>query len=426
MLLRFGVSNHLSIRDFQELSLVASSLKDRNEGLIACAAAPGGCVVPAVAIYGANASGKSNFGHAMGTMRSMVLESQTRWKPDGGVPRHPFALDPTCAETPSRFEIDFAVDDVRHHYGFEASDAAFESEWLYVFPKSYRRLLFERNGDEFHFGRALKGENAAITRLTRPNSLYLSAAAQNGHELLSGIFNYFTSMHGVGGVTVDGPMASMLLAKRDLDRRTIEFLQQMDTGVAGYRRQEMRIHEEKGGGGIQEGLLDLIKKAGGERSDIAEWLSNPVVMELEHRSRDDEPVYFSLDLESAGTRRLLMTLGPSFQVLDEGNLLFIDELDASLHTRAAEAVLNLFCSPTNNPKGAQVIATTHDTNLLKVPALRRDQVWFIEKDSGGATRLYPLTDIRTRKGDDFERGYLQGRYGAAPRDMDISTLVPPR
>ena len=424
MLLRFGVSNHLSIRDFQELSLVASSLKDPGEGLIPCAAAPGGFVVPAVAIYGANASGKSNFGHAMGTMRSMVRESQTRWKPDDGVPRHPFALDPACSETPSRFEIDFAVDGVRHHYGFEASDTAFESEWLYVFPKSYRRLLFARNGDEFHFGRALKGENAAISRLTRPNSLYLSAAAQNGHALLSGIFDYFTSIHGVGSVTVDGPMAAMLFAKRDLDRRTIRFLQQIDTGVTSYRRKELHIREE--GGGIQEGLLDLIKKAGGERSDFAEWLSNPVVVELEHRSRDDEPVYFSLDLESAGTRRLLMMLGPAFQVLDEGNLLFIDELDASLHTRAAAAVLNLFCSPTNNPKGAQVVATTHDTNLLNAPALRRDQVWFVEKDSGGATRLYPLTDIRTRKGDDFERGYLQGRYGAAPGDMDLSALVSPR
>ena len=424
MLLRFGVSNHLSIRKFQELSFVASSLKDPGEGLIACAAAPGGFVVPAVAIYGANASGKSNLVDALGTMRGMVLGSQAHWKPDGGVPRHPFALDPACSETPSRFEIDFAVDGVRHHYGFEASDTAFESEWLYVFPKSYRRLLFERNGDEFRFGRALKGENATIARLTRPNSLYLSAAAQNGHTLLSSIFNYFTSIHGVGGVTVDGPMAAMLFAKRDLDWRTIKFLQQMGTGVTGYRRKEMRIREQRRE--IQEGLLDLIKEAGGERLDFAEWLSNPVVVELEHRSRDDEPMYFSLDLESAGTRRLLMALGPAFQVLDEGNLLFIDELDASLHTRAAEAVLNLFCSPTNNPKGAQIIATTHDTNLLNAPALRRDQIWFIEKDSGGATRLYPLTDIRTRKGDDFERGYQQGRYGAAPGDMDISTLVPRR
>lgn len=424
MLLRFGVSNHLSIRDFQELSFVASSLKDPGEGLIPCAAAPGGFVVPAVAIYGANASGKSNIIDALVTMRGMVLESQARWKPDGGVPHCPFALDPACAETPSRFEIDFAVDGVRHHYGFEASGAAFESEWLYVFPKSYRRLLFERNGDEFHFGRALKGENAAIARLTRPNSLYLSAAAQSGHELLSGIFDYFTSIHGVGDVPLESLAASIRYAKSDPDRRIIDFLRKMDTGVAGYRRKEFPIPEE--GGKTKELFLEVMKQYGKDRSDFADWLSDPVAMEFAHRSRDDELVYFPLEWESAGTRRLLVALGPAFRVLDKGNPLFIDELDAGLHTRAAEAVLNLFCSPAINPKGAQVIATTHDTNLLNAPALRRDQVWFVEKDPGGATRLYPLTDIRTRKGDNVERGYLQGRYGAAPGDMDTLALVPPR
>ena len=92
----------------------------------------------------------------------------------------------------------------------------------------------------------------------------------------------------------------------------------------------------------------------------------------------------------------------------------IDELDASLHTQASEEVLKLFCSRETNPKGAQLIATTHDTNLLQSPVLRRDQVWLAEKDTEGATRLYPLTDYRTRKGDNIERGYLQGRYGAVP------------
>ena len=424
MLLRFGVSNHLSIRDFQELSFVASSLKDRREGLIPCKAAPGGFVVPAVAIYGANASGKSNLVNALGTMRGMVLESQTRLKPDGGVPRRPFALDPACAGTPSRFEIDFAVDGVLHRYGFESSDAAFESEWLYDFPKSYRRLLFERNGDKFRFGRALKGKNAAIARLTRPNSLYLSAAAQNGHALLTNIFNYFESIHGVRDVSVESWVASLRYAKSDPDPRIIKLLQEMDTGVMDFRREDVDIPE--GEGKIKELFLDMIKRYGRDRPDVFDWFSKPTALEFAHRSRDGELVHFPLEWESAGTRRLLVALGPSFQALDKGNLLFVDELDASLHTRAAEAVLNLFCSPETNPRGVQVVATTHDTNLLNAPALRRDQVWFVEKDSGGATRLYPLTDIRTRKGDNVERGYRQGRYGAAPGDMDISALVPPR
>ena len=113
-----------------------------------------------------------------------------------------------------------------------------------------------------------------------------------------------------------------------------------------------------------------------------------------------------------------------FHTLDEGTPVCVDELDASLHTHASEAVLSLFCSRDTNPKGAQIIATTHDINLMRSPGLRRDQLWFVNKDVGGATHIYPLTDIRTRSGDDFAKGYLQGRYGAVPSDeltMDRGT-----
>jgi hypothetical protein len=103
----------------------------------------------------------------------------------------------------------------------------------------------------------------------------------------------------------------------------------------------------------------------------------------------------------------------------------VDELDASLHTQACEALLALFASPKTNPKGAQLIATTHDTNLLRSPLLRRDQVWFTEKDGEGATHLYPLTDFRTRKGDNLERGYLQGRYGAIPFAGSPADIIAP-
>ena len=146
------------------------------------------------------------------------------------------------------------------------------------------------------------------------------------------------------------------------------------------------------------------------------------MIELAHRARDGNSVYFDLSLESAGTRRLLVVLGLAFRALDEGAPIFIDELSANLHTHASEAVLELFCSPETNPKGAQLVATTHDTNLMNSPALRRDQLWFTSKDTSGATQLNPLTDIRTRRGDNFEKGYLQGRFGAVPFDNPDSIL----
>ena len=428
MLLRFGVSNHLSIRDFQELSFCASFLKDGDEGLIPCPTAPKGSVTPAAVVYGANASGKSNLVDAMEIMKGMVSFSQTRGAPDGGVPRQPFKLDPARSAEPSRFELDFVIDGVRHHYGFEASDDAFESEWLYTFPKSHRRMLFEREDGKFHFGRGLKGRNAVIADLTRLNSLYLSAAAQNGHEQLSGVFEYFRAIRGVSAVDVPGVAVSMQLAREEPDTRTIDFLGRIGTGVVGYRWDEIEVPEEIKA--LQGDIAAAVNRRLERPPPFAELLADrQAAIELAHRGRDGEPVYLDLDLESAGTRRLLVVLGRVFQALDEGAPMFIDELDASLHTQAAEAVLRLFCSRETNPKGAQLVATTHDTNLMRSPVLRRDQLWFTEKDAGGATRLYPLTDIRTRKGDDVGRGYLQGRYGAVPFDPfddPVSDLAPPR
>ena len=426
MLLRFGVSNHLSIRDFQELSFAASSLKDRDKGLIPCTAAPKGTVVPAAVIYGANASGKSNLVNAMGTMRWMVSSSQTRGEPGGGVPRQPFKLDPACAEGPSRFELDFVIDGIRHHYGFEASDDTFDSEWLYDFPGSRRRMLFEREGGEFRFGRGLKGRNAVIADLTRSNSLYLSAAAQNGHEQLSQVSGYFRSVHGIYATAFPGVVVSAHLAEKETDDRVIDFLGKIGTGVVDYRQKEAEYADEIEA--VQRDVLTAMKKRGDVPADLGAAMGGDwrTAIELAHRDQNDEKVYFDLDLESAGTRRLLFVLGFAFQALDEGTFLFVDELDASLHTQAAEAVLRLFCSPETNPKGAQLVATTHDTNLMRAPVLRRDQLWFTEKGADGATRLYPLTDIRTRKGDDIEKGYLQGRYGAVPFDDPLSDLAPPR
>ena len=414
MLLRFGVSNRLSMRDRQELSLTASPLKDPTGGLIDCPSAPSGSVLPAAVIYGANASGKSNLVDSMRVMREMVLSSHNKGKPGGGVPaRRPFALDPTNSRSPTRFDIDFVMDGVRHHYGFEASDEAFLSEWLYAFPKAHRRTLFEREGSDFRFGRALGGQNRTIAALVRPNSLYVSAAAQNGHEQLSGVFAYFRSIRGVGGMAIPGAAASSYFGEEEPDERVIDFLAKMGTGIIEYRRKEYQLPEEyrafkREVAAVAHRVLNRPSSSDEDGDD------KEVTIEFGHRGHDGNAVFLSLDRESAGTRRLLVVLDLVFLALDEGVPICVDELDASLHTHASEAVLALFCSRDTNPKGAQLIATTHDSELMRSGVLRRDQLWFTDKDAGGSTRLYPLTDIRIRSSDDFAKGYLQGRYGAVP------------
>ncbi len=415
MLLRFAVANHLSIREKQELSFAASSLRDRGDGLIDCKAVQSGSVLPAIVIYGANASGKSNVVNAIADMRGMVLWSHTQGEPGGGVPRDAFKLDSTCSQTPSRFEIDFVIDDVRYHYGFETTDDVFASEWLYAFPGSHRRRMFERDNNGFNFGRWLKGRNNNIAGLTRPNSLFLSAAAQNSHEQLSKIYEYFRSIDFASSISVPGTTASALYTGGDPGQRVIEFLTSINTGVIGYQKRETDISDKDRA--MRRDMVAIVEKLSGGTIKIEpDKYDKHVAIELAHRGRQGEPVYLDLDSESAGTRRLLIVLSLAYQALDEGTLLCIDEVDASLHTYASEAILKLFCRPEINRNGAQLIATTHDTNLMKSSVLRRDQLWFTEKTPEGATELYPLTDIRTRKGDNIELGYLQGRYGALPSD----------
>lgn len=416
MLLRFGVTNHLSICQRQELSFAASSLKDRQTGLLACEAAPKSTFVPAVVIYGANASGKSNLVNALSTMRKLILWSHTRGEPGKGIPRQAFRLDPGCQKAPSQFDIDFTINNVRYHYGFEATDETFTAEWLYAFPRAYRRKLFERNGDEMDFGRWLRGANNSIAKLIRPNSLFLSAAAQNDHEQLSSVYRFFQSIEFTSNISVPRIEASSRYMREGHDDRVIDFLESINTGVIGYRKKEVLIPEEAQAFGRQLQIM-LEKLSGGSIEIELEDENKHVAIELAHRGRGGKKVYFDLDRESAGTRRLLIVLGQVYQALDKGLPLVVDELDASLHTYACEAVLRLFCTPETNGKGAQLIATTHDTNLMKSTLLRRDQLWFAEKNSEGATEIYPLTDIQTRKGDNVELGYLQGRYGALPGEV---------
>lgn len=415
MLLRFAVANHLSIREKQELSFAASSLRDQSDGLIDCKAVPSGSVVPALVIYGANASGKSNLVKAIEAMQGMVLWSHTRGEPGGGVPRDAFKLDSTSSQAPSRFEIDFVIDEVRYHYGFEATDEVFVAEWLYAFPGAHRRRMFERDNSKFNFGRWLKGQNNNIAKLTRPNSLFLSAAAQNGHEQLSKIYAYFKS---VSTTSIQDGAASARFTRDDPDQRVINFLTSINTGVIGYQKREHDMPE------FQEVIREVLASVEASVNKVsdapikieADRHDKHVEIELAHRGQQGESFYLKLNSESAGTRRLLTVLGLAYQALDAGTLLCIDEVDASLHTYASEAVLKLFCRPEINRNGAQLLATTHDTNLMKSSALRRDQLWFTEKTPEGATELYPLTDIRTRKGDNIELGYLQGRFGALPGD----------
>jgi AAA15 family ATPase/GTPase len=414
MLIRFAVENHLSIKKRQELSLVASSLQDEGADLITVRDIK---LVPAALLYGANASGKSNFVSALMFLQRAVVSSHTEAKPKSKIPISPFRLDRKSKSLPTKIDVDFFLGGVRFHYGFVATIDAFTEEWLYAFPSGKKQTWFYRDSRNrsIKFGKNLKGSLKTIGGLTRPNSLFLSAAAQNAHKQLTPVFEYlsgFSVSYEIENRSVD---AGVAFADGSIDERIIRFLQQADTGIVAHRFGEL-IPDTIDKKGLLSDMLGIFRKYAPEGQEFASGLEKMDLREISlgHSTNTKRPEFFDLRLESAGTLRLLVLLRPIFEALDRGSLVVIDELDASLHTYLAEKIVMLFNSRKTNPKGAQLIATTHDTNLLCAGCVRRDQVWFVEKDHTGASTLYPLTDIRTRATDNLEKGYLQGRFGAVP------------
>jgi AAA15 family ATPase/GTPase len=409
MLVFFAAKNLLSLKERQEFSFVPyASYKEAEETLLNCPAVPGGKLLPCAVIYGPNASGKSNIIAALKYLQNAVRLSHRQAAPDGGVSRNPFLLSAKCREVPTEVEIEFVLREMRYQYGFCATNDLFLEEWLYFYPKNRRQMLFERTKSKVRFGRSLKGQNKVISEIMRPNSLFVSAAAQNGHEQLSPIFTYISSIDFDANLAVSGFSLSEM---NQIDPRTIEFLQQIGTGVVGFRAKE--LINPKGDAMVAE-LKALVARHLEYPPEEIPAPSRLYLLELAHQGDLPEPVYFEIERESNGTRRLLLVLNSVFNALDKGSLLIIDELDASFHTQIGETILSLFSDQKINMRGAQLIATTHDTNLMVSDKLRRDQIWFTEKDHEGASHLYPLSDIRTRNTDNIEKGYLQGRYGAIP------------
>jgi uncharacterized protein len=410
MIIRFSAENYRSIREKQELTLVASSIKDSSDSLIRIEQGKYR-LVPVSAIYGANASGKTNVIRSLHFISQAVENSQRNWEPGKGIPRVPFALDDSISRQ-SAFEIEFMTLGVRYRYGFILDSKTVLEEWLYAYPTGKQQQWFTRieaPNRNFSFGRNLPGEkNRAIEGLTRPDSLYLSAAAQNNHEALMPIYNFL--VNDIRFSPVRGPdlRVTQEMCSEDRYRQTIlQQLKTADLGIDGMRAE----HEE-----MDEATKNIVSAIRKEIPGLPEDAFQGKLTRtlFRHRGQGESQAELGIQDESDGTIAYFSLLGPVVKTLEIGGVLCVDELDSSLHPLLALELVRSFNDRKRNPLGAQLIFNTHDTNLLDRSLLRRDQVWFTEKDSSGATHLYPLSDFKPRKDENLERGYLQGRYGAIP------------
>ena len=388
MLIEFRVENHRSLRDEQVLTLQAGSeadSKDQRPRRIEGLREP---LLPAAAIYGANASGKSNVLSALAFMREAVTLSHRAWSPDGGIPRDPFGWGPKATES-SLFEVSFLGEGVRYQYGFVADDERFLEEWLYAWPHGRKQTWFERDGDAYVFGDNLKGENQLVTAVTRPNALFVSSAVQLRHRQLQPIYRWFSDLRTINierhrqppffGAPYD-PILRRLIEQSENEPEDsgfgdfIAMLRAADTGISDVK---------------------LASPEDGFASDGASSGRPERRRVFFRHDSGREDAWLPLEAESQGTRTLYRVGPIVLGLLRGGRLLLVDELEASLHPALARQIVQQFNDPRTNPRNAQILFTTHDTHLLGGmlgdPQLRRDQVWLTEKASDGATSLYPLS-----------------------------------
>ncbi|MEN8649531.1 ATP-binding protein [Streptomyces sp. 21So2-11] len=398
MLLRFRVANVRSLRDQQELSFVAPGEGGGEHAAAREMTLSDGRMLPVytvLGIFGANASGKSNVIAALKNMREAVLRSYADWTSYDGIPRDEFALDPKAASETSFYEADLVLDDgVRWTYGFELGARRVEAEWLYAYPKGRRQVWFERDASrekDFEFPGDRLHDRTRLARTTRSDALLLTRAANDGHEQLTPVFDWFKN--NLWDVTPETERtqredytALQLLRNDDFRWRAEELLRVADLGIA-------RVEVEQTSSGRP--LVRLVHSGSGEQTAM-DWAS-----------------------ESWGTRSWFALIGPLLLALDTGAVLLVDELDASLHSRFAAEVVRLFQAPRVNPKGAQLIFTGHDPSLMRTPGggrlLEPGQLWLTAKDERGATELSSVADWDPTDEEDLMASYLAGSFGAVPK-----------
>lgn len=422
MLVNFRIKNYKSFKDFTNFSMEATKLKNltnsntftkNNISLLKSAV-----------IYGANASGKSNLLEAMEKMVTIVkfstdIEKAKKYQ------HEPFLLNSDSENNPTIFESIFIIDDISYRYGFEInSESIILNEWLYRRKlKLYAKevLCFIRDGEKITLGSSFN-EGKGIQDKTRDNALFLSVTAQWNGKISQRILDWFGQLNVLSNIRSDEfkHYSFNMLEDDEFKGRIITFIKSADTGITGIEKTKVTYEKLKNNLNKIDELPDF----------IIEKLKEDGVSTVEttHIQYDKNNTFnklknFNLDFESDGTQKLLALSAPIIDTLQSGAILVIDELDNSMHTDLVKAIIELFNSNVTNKNNAQLIFSTHDTNLLDQEIFRRDQIWFAQKDIYGVSDLYSLIEYGKGKIRDdlaLEKNYLEGRFGGKPH---ISSLM---
>ncbi len=418
MLVEFSVENFLSFREPVRLSLVkghGNELADTNTIDHNVPGTPS--LLRSAGIIGPNASGKSNLIKAMQFMVRLVRRSASESQSGDILPAVPFRLDEHSVTNPSVFEMSFVSENVRYQYGFAATRERIIEEWLLAYPKGRPQRWIDRRFDdeneEYVWGSMdkLGGKKHLWQNATRSNALFLSTAIQLNSQQLQPVFKWFSEkLHVLGVGYWSQGFSFELCEQEETKKKVMEFMRAADVGIDDI---EVEI-EQFDVGGLPSDFPESVKR------QIEEDMKGKSFAKVKtaHVNDRNKKVIFDLEDESDGTQKIFDLSGPWLDTLEHGYVLVVDELHDQLHPLILKFLINLF--HVGRRGNAQLVFTTHDTSVLDSDTLRRDQVWFCEKNESQATELFPLTNFRPRKKvENLEKRYLSGRYGALPYIGDV-------
>ena len=384
MLLQFSVTNHRSIRDTAIISMKASTDKSLSDCLISPDEKKQ--LVPVLALYGANAAGKSNVLHALLLMREMVCGRYAKLLKGESLPQEPFAFTDQPTQ-PTSFEAIYFYGGIKYAYGFSFDKSKVLTEYLYHWPNGREALIFSRENNGYQFRENIQ-EQFTLAGRTAENRLYLSSSNEwNCPQTEKAYLWFFEKLTGFMGteMQLDATLSAIRQGGSEKSRILHEMLY-ADLGI-----KDIRITGSK---------------------------EEPIISALHTLDAEDgtsKGFWLPLGQESVGTQRFFSRIGMWLAALESGSVLVVDEIESSMHPLLTRHLIGMVQDAAINTNHAQLIFTTHDTGLLDLTLLRRDQIWFAEKNEKTMqTDIYALTEFSPRKGENISKGYLQGRYGAIP------------
>lgn len=428
MVLEFSVGNFRSIKEIQTISFVASPIVskykevDENNTFRATDKIR---LLKSLAVYGANASGKSNFIKAFTLFMNIINTSVKNETVLNNI--ESFAFSDETINQPTYFQILFILNNITYRYGFEATKKEVVAEWLFsknytksnressIFKREYQEL--DINEKNFKSIRKFRNLIDSTNPIFRKNTLFIATLAAFNEDLSKNIADYFSNniqvlfglSHKLLRETVDNLMASDL----ELQDEVLAMLQESDTSIEAIHI----IDSSK----LKNG--ELLSKynniySGGDQKLILTFHSK------NSKSINSKPTILFFDAHaSEGTKKMYEIYPFILLAIRDGGIIVIDEFDARFHPRLSQKIIDLFNNPKTNPKNAQLLVVTHDTNLLSAKTFRRDQILFVEKDKNEASRIYSLAEFKGVRNDaSFEKDYLDGRYGAVPILNNFSTI----